>query len=82
LNALDYYNNPEIVSYMRKEIAYIRNAEDRQDCEQEVFAELYDFMPLDILGSKRIIKNVCEKFKRGCHSLAEHEISLEDAGVI
>jgi hypothetical protein len=81
LDTLDYYNNPEIVSFMKRESAYIKNTEDREDCEQEVFAELYDFMPLNVIGAKRIIKNVCERFKRSCRTIAEHETSLEEAGI-
>lgn len=77
MNALDYYSNPEISSFIKSELAYIKNAEDREDCSQEIFAELYDFMPLDVADSRRLIKRVCEKFKRGCRVVAEHEASLD-----
>lgn len=81
MSALDYYNNPEIVSFMKQETAYIKNHEDRQDCEQEIFANLYDFMPLDVRDATKLIKRTCERFKRGCQRISEKEISLEDAGI-
>jgi len=79
LNALDYYNNPEITSYIKSEIGYITNREDREDCQQEIFAELYDFMPLDVADSRRLVKRVCEKFKGTVRRIAEKEISLSGA---
>ena len=73
----DYYNNPDIVRYIASEIAYIQNREDREDCQQEIWAELYDFMPLDVHDSKRLIKRVCEKFKRGTTRTMHNETVLE-----
>ena len=73
MNALDYYTNPEIVTFMKRETAYVCNPQDHAECEQEIFAELYDFMPLDVLGSKRIIKRVCERFKRNVQCIHDHE---------
>jgi len=79
LNAFDYYNNPEITSYIKSEIGYITNREDREDCQQEIFAELYCFMPLDVTDSRRLIRRVCKKFKRSVKRIAEKEISLSGA---
>lgn len=78
MNALDYYNNPEITSYMKQELVHIRNREDREDCEQEIFAELYDFMPLDTVEAIRIVKRVCERFKRTVSNILTHEVSIDD----
>ena len=77
MNALDYYNNPEIISYINRELSYIKNREDREDCQQEIWASLYDFMPLDIDESKRLIKKVCEKFKRGRNAIYENETNID-----
>jgi hypothetical protein len=82
LNALDYYNNPEITSFIKIELSFIKNKEDREDCNQEIFAELYDFMPLDVTESRRLIKRVCEKFKRTSRCIAENETGLYEAGIL
>lgn len=81
MNALDYYENPEIVSYLSRELRYISNREDREDCQQEVWVELYNFMPLDTVEAKRLIKRVCEKFKRGRLAVYTKECDLEEAGI-
>lgn len=82
MNALDYYNNPEITSYIKSELGFIRNREDKEDCKQEIFAELYDFMPLDIPESRKLIKRVCEKFKRAVKDIGDNEIGLYEAKII
>lgn len=82
MNVLDYYINPEILAYIKSFASRIRNAEDREDCHQEIFAELYDYMPLDTDEAKQIIKRVAVRFERSAASLAENEISLDDAGII
>lgn len=79
MSALDYYQDPQLVAYMGRELSYITNREDREDCQQEIFAELYNWMPLDILEAKRLVKRVCEKFKRGQAKIAKHETTLNEA---
>jgi hypothetical protein len=81
LNALDYYNNPEITSYIGQVMAHIKNKEDREDCRQEIFAELYDFMPLDVAESRLLIKRIAMKFARSVAKIAENEVSLSDARI-
>ena len=78
MNAFDYYSNPKIKGYIDSEVAYIKNAEDREDCRQEIWANLYDFMPLDITEARRLIKKTCEKFKRGVKNIYENECELKD----
>jgi hypothetical protein len=78
VNALDYYNNPILTAYIKSELRHITNNEDREDCQQEIFAELYDFMPLDENDAKRLIKRVCVKFERGIRKLVENEVGLDD----
>jgi hypothetical protein len=75
MNALDYYSNPEITKYIELEVSYIQSREDREDCQQEIWAELYDFMPLDIADSKKLIKRVAEKFKNGRSRIYKYEVS-------
>jgi hypothetical protein len=77
MNALDYYSNPEIVKYIESEVSYIKSYEDREDCQQEIWAELYDFMPLNVLESKRLIKRVAEKFKNTRSRIYQREISMK-----
>jgi hypothetical protein len=80
-NVLDYYTNPDILTYMKKAMFRIKNSEDREDCHQEIFAELYDFMPLDTEGAQSIIKRVAMKFERSNQRLYDHEISYAEAGI-
>jgi hypothetical protein len=79
---LDYYNNDEIRTYTNQELKYIKNREDREDCQQEIWAEIYDFMPLDVPDTKRLIKRVCEKFKRGVHYIDENETILDEVDAV
>jgi hypothetical protein len=81
LNALDYYNNPIIISAIGKQTRSIKNDQDIEDCRQEIFAELYDFMPLDDDESLKLIERVGRKFRRNVQKSAENEISLSDAGL-
>lgn len=76
MTALDYYQNPSIVEYMALAMSRITRYEDREDCRQEIFAELYDFMPLDIEEAKRIVKRIAMRFERGTKRLEENEMSL------
>lgn len=79
MNALDYYQNPEIVKYIKDVTFRIANTQDKEDCNQEIFAELYDFMPLDLAEVKRIIKRVAMKFERDERRLTDREVSFEEA---
>lgn len=76
IHALDYYNNQEILRYIRSTMSHIKSREEREDCNQEIFAELYDFMPLDMDEAKRIIKRVSMKFERSEKARYEHETGL------
>ncbi len=78
MNALDYYNNPIIVSQIAKQTRGIRNTQDSEDCQQEIWAELYDYMPLDDEEAIRLIERVGRKFRRDVQKLAENEVRLDD----
>jgi hypothetical protein len=82
VNTLDYYNNPKIVSQIKKQILSIKNAQDKEDCRQEIFAELYDFMPLDEEETVNLIERVGRKFRRGIQCIAENETGLYEAGIL
>ena len=77
MNALDYYNNPDIRRAMALETSYIRNKCDIEDCEQEIFAELYDFMPLDTTEAIRIVHRIAKRFKRRNLKIAKSEIASD-----
>ena len=79
MNALDYYNNPTITSCMNRELSYIGNKEDRDDCRQEIYAEIYDIMPLDEKEALRLVKRVSEKFKRRVSKILDNETELDEA---
>ena len=81
MNALDYYNNPIIRSNIEKQTRGIKNSHDAEDCRQEIFAELYDFMPLDEDESIRLIERVGRKFRRCVQSVSVHETGYIEAGI-
>lgn len=64
MNALDYYKNPQILSAISYQVNRIKGAYDKEECQQEIYAELYDFMPLDIEDAQRIINRVGCKYRR------------------
>jgi hypothetical protein len=60
----------------------IKNKCDKEDFRQEVFAELYDFMPIDEEESLRLINKVSLRFRREVNKIAEHEVSYQEAGIV
>ena len=82
MNAFDYYQNPKIKHLIDQLTKRIHSLEDREDCQQEIFAELYDFMPLDDDEAMKIIERVAKKFKRNRHEIYENEISYTEAGIL
>jgi hypothetical protein len=81
VNAFDYYQNPKITNSINGLTKRIISLQDREDCQQEIWAELYDFMPLDDEGAIKIIERVAKKFKRNRHDIYENEISYAEAGI-
>jgi hypothetical protein len=63
-NKLDYYKNPDILKAISFQTKRIRHAIDAEDCQQEIFAELYDYMPLETEEAIRIVNRVGAKFRR------------------
>ena len=63
-NILDYYKNPDILGCIQYEMRFIKSKHDQEDCKQSIFAELYDFMPLDTEEASRLIRRVSRKFRR------------------
>lgn len=82
INKLDYYQNPAILAAMRTNTRHIKNTFDREDCNQEIFAELYDFMPLDDDEAIRIVNRVASRFKYNDKMINENEVSFQEAGLI
>ena len=69
MNMFDYYNNPEIKHAIGYELNHIRNHEDKEDCRQEIFAEIYDFMPLTEADAIKIVRRISQKFRRNIKKL-------------
>jgi hypothetical protein len=63
-NTFDYYQNEKILSVIAYEVNRIRGSYDKEDCRQEIFAELYDFMPLDDEEAVKIVMKVGRKYRR------------------
>jgi hypothetical protein len=81
INALDYYNNPKILKAINVNLRHIKNGFDREDCQQEIFAELYDFMPLDEEEAIRLVDRVAYRFKYNVRLISENEIGYDEAGL-
>lgn len=64
MNNFDYYTNPDILSAINTHMRHIKNADDREDCRQEIFANLYDFMPLDTDDAIRLVDKIAMRFRR------------------
>jgi hypothetical protein len=62
-NTFDYYQNPKILKAIHFQLKYLKGAADREDCRQEIFSELYDFMPLDDDEAVRIVNRVGCKYR-------------------
>ena len=64
MSNFDYYQNPAIKSAIKNRLRYVRGDFDKEDCRQEIFAELYDYMPLDETEALKIVERVGRKFVR------------------
>jgi hypothetical protein len=63
-NTFDYYKNQSILVAIEQETSRIKGSFDKQECQQEIFAELYDFMPLDDEEAIKIVNKVGRKYRR------------------
>lgn len=64
MSVFDYYENEQIISAISFQLRRIRNPRDKEDCKQEIFAELYDFTPIDESDALRIVSRIGRKFRR------------------
>jgi hypothetical protein len=71
-NTFDYYKNPIILTAIKYETDRIRGQFDKEECKQEIFAELYDFMPLDDEEALKLVYRVGRRYRR---SIKEHYCS-------
>jgi hypothetical protein len=78
VNTFDYYQNPEILSAIKTNVRHIKNSHDREDCSQEIFAELYSMMPLDTEDAISVVNKVAAKFKRDDLKINANELSFEE----
>lgn len=67
MNALDYYNNPEILRAINFQIKFIKNKCDVEDCRQEIWSNLYDFMPLNTDDAVKLVNTVGVRFRRAAN---------------
>mgnify|MGYP006991940830 CR=1 FL=1 len=77
MNGFDYYNNINIVSAIDKHCKYIHNHLDREDFRQEVFAELYDFMPGSESDSIKLVNKIASRFRKETNKIHNNEMSIE-----
>jgi hypothetical protein len=61
---LNYYENNVIRRAINLHMKHIKNTQDKQDCEQEVWANLYAFMPLDEEEAIKIVDSSAMRFRR------------------
>jgi hypothetical protein len=79
LNNFDYYKNPILINAIEKHSSYIHAHCDKEDFRQEVYAELYDFMPIDDEESIRLINKIAFRFRKAIKNNSTNEISLDTA---
>lgn len=77
MNQLDYYQNPEILSAIGQNMRFVKNREDREDLQQELWAVLYDFMPPSTEDAIKLIDRTAAKFKYRVKKIAEYEASWD-----
>ncbi len=82
MNAFDYYANPEISKRISFVTGKIPTSSDREDCAQEIYAEMYDFMLLDTDEAIRIVERIAKRYKRARRSILETEVDLSDDIVV
>jgi len=80
MNKFDYFTNPDIISAINTHMKHIKNAEDREDCRQEIYTNLYAFMPFDTEDAIRLVDKSAMKFRRVYidHHKNEYEIQKYD----
>jgi hypothetical protein len=78
VNQFDYFNNPSINSAIGVHMRHIKNREDQADCRQEIYANLYDFMPLDTDEAITLIDRVAMKFRRNSINKHSGQYEYED----
>lgn len=78
MNAFDYYLNPQLINAIDKHNTYIRNGCDKEDFKQEVFAELYDYMPINNEEAIRIINKVAFRFRKAISIIDANDSDIED----
>ena len=82
MNIFDYYQNPRILSAINRSLYYIRTSHDKEDCRQEIFAELYDFMPITEEDAVRIVNRIASRFRYYNSKILKHETGLTEAGIL
>jgi hypothetical protein len=61
---LNYYENQNIRRAINVHMRHIRNIDDKADCEQEIWSNLYAFMPLDESEAIKLVDRSAMKFRR------------------
>ena len=81
-NAFDYYQNKNILAAINTNVRHIRNKFDREDCQQEIWSELYSFMPIGESEAIDIVNRIARRFKYYDNKHNQSEIGLTEAGII
>ena len=77
MNQLDYLQNDEILKVINFNLRFIKRPEDREDFRQEIWAELYDFMPQTTDDAIQLIDRAASKFKYKISKIFEREIPCD-----
>jgi hypothetical protein len=72
----DYISNLEITRLISWQTKRFRNTEDKDDCKQDIYAELYAFSPIDIDEAMTIINRVSRRHLRRVVRISETEIAV------
>jgi len=82
MDTFNYYSNPLIISRITQLTKGITVNEDKEDCKQQIWTDLYGLMPLSDKESLKIIERIAKRFKRNRHEIYENEIEYEAAGLV
>ena len=73
---LDYYKNENILKAISVHMKHIKCHEDREDCKQEIWANLYAFMPLDEDEAIRLVDSSAMRFRRHYVDVSKNQYEI------
>lgn len=76
---LTFYNNPVLRNAVRKFASKIRNIEDREDAEQDAWADILALNPIDNIEAKQIARAAIRRAERRINTIEINEIDIDQS---